>query len=332
MIRSVRIHEFGGPEVLRIEKIEVEEPGEGEVRIRIRAIGINRTEITLRSGRSPAKPPLPTKIGFEAAGEIEAIGAGVKGFAIADRVALVPAYAASRYGLYGESSLAPARSLIKVPDAVNDEQAAATWAAFGTAWAGLVAVGRLAAGQTVLVPAASSSAGLAALQIANRLGARPIALTRTSAKVEELRALPKSRAAAIVATEEQDVVSEIKRLTDGKGADLVFDPVGGPTFAKLVEAAASGGLLILYGALSRDQTTVPPFHIFARNLTIRGVSLPAYASDDAQLGALKRFVTEGLADGSLSPVIARTFPFEEIVEAHRYMETGNQVGKIVVTV
>jgi len=329
MIRSVRIHEFGRPEVLRIEEVEVEEPSEGEVRIRIRAIAINRTEITLRSGRSPAKPPLPAKIGFEAAGEIEAIGAGVKGFTIGDRVALVPAYAASRYGLYGESSVAPARSLVKLPDTVNFEQAAATWAACGTAWAGLVALGRLAAGQTVLLPAASSSVGLAAIQVANRLGARPIALTRTSVKADELRA---RGAAATVASEEQDVVSEIKRLTDGKSADLVFDPVGGPTFAKLVEATASGGLLILYGALSRDQTTVPPFRIFARNLTIRGVSLPAYASDDAQLGALKRFVTEGLADGSLSPVIARTFPFEEIVEAHRFMEAGNHAGKIVVTV
>jgi NADPH:quinone reductase-like Zn-dependent oxidoreductase len=329
MIRSVRIHEFGGPEVLRIEDVEVEEPGEGEVRMRIRGIGINRTEITLRSGRTPVKPPLPAKIGFEAAGEIETIGAGVKGFAVGDRVALVPAYAASRYGLYGESSLAPARSLIKIPDAVNFELAAATWAAFGTAWAGLVAVGRIAAGLTVLLPAASSSVGLAAIQIANRLGARPIALTRTSVKADELRT---HGAAATVITEEQDVVSEIKRLTDRKGADLVFDPVGGPTFAKLVEATASGGLLILYGALSREQTAVPPFHIFARNLTIRGVSLPACASDDAQLGALKRFVTEGLADGSLAPVIARTFPFDEVVEAHRFMEAGNQVGKIVVTV
>jgi NADPH:quinone reductase-like Zn-dependent oxidoreductase len=196
MIRSVRIHEFGGPEVLRIEEIEVEEPSEGEVRIRIRAIGINRTDVTLRSGRSP-----------------------------------------------------------------------------GTAWAGLGAVGRLAAGQTVLVPAASSGVGLAALQIANRLGATPIALTRTSAKADELLA---RGAAAIVATEEQDVVGEVKRLTDGKGAGLVFDPGGSPTFAKLVEATASGGLLILYGALSRDQTTVPPFHIFARNLTIRGCHRPHF--------------------------------------------------------
>ena len=315
--------------MLRIEDVETEQPGGGEVRLRIRAIGINRTEITMRSGRSPARPSLPTKIGWEAAGEIEALGPNVTGFAIGDRVALVPAYAASRYGLYGERSLAPARSLVKIPDAVSFEQAAATWASFGTAWAGLVAVGKLAAGQTVLVPAASSSVGLAAIQIANRVGARPIALTRTSAKANELR---ERGAAAVVATDEQDVVNEITRLTDGNGAALVFDPVGGPTFAKLVEATAKGGLLILYGAFSHDPTTVPPFPMLGRSLTIRGLNFTSYSADDVHLAALKQFVTDGLADGSLSPVITRTFSFDDIVDAHRFMEAGRQVGKIVVTV
>ena len=315
--------------MLRIEDVETEQPGGGEVRLRIRAIGINRTEITMRSGRSPARPSLPTRIGWEAAGEIEALGANVTGFAIGDRVALVPAYAASRYGLYGERSLAPARSLVKIPDAVSFEQAAATWASFGTAWAGLMAVGKLTAGQTVLVPAASSSVGLAAIQIANRIGARPIALTRTSAKANELRA---RGAAAVVATGEQDVVNEITRLTDGNGAALVFDPVGGPTFAKLVEATAKGGLLILYGAFSHDPTTVPPFPMLGRNLTIRGLNFTSYSADDVHLAALKQFVTDGLADGSLSPVITRTFAFDDIVDAHRFMEAGRQVGKIVVTV
>ena len=220
-------------------------------------------------------------------------------------MALVPAYAASRYGLYGEASLAPARSLIKIPNAVSFEQAAATWAAYGTAWAGLVALGRLAAGQTVLLPAASSSVGVAAIQISKRVGARPIALTRTSSKADELRIYG---AAAVVATDEQDLVSEIERSTDGKGAELVFDSVGGPTFAKLVEATASNGLLILYGALSRDPTVVPPFHILGRNLTIRGLALPAYTADDTQLANLERFVTEGLADGSLSPGCCPHFP------------------------
>src|SRR5271168_781179 len=111
MSRSVRVHEFGDASVLRIENVKVGEPASGEVRLRIHAIGLNRTEITLRSGRSPAKPALPTGIGFEAAGVIEALGPDVRGFAVGDRVALVPAYGASQYALYGEVALAPARSL-----------------------------------------------------------------------------------------------------------------------------------------------------------------------------------------------------------------------------
>jgi NADPH:quinone reductase-like Zn-dependent oxidoreductase len=328
MSRSIRIHEFGAADVLRIEDVEVGEPASSEVRLRIHAIGLNRTEITLRSGRSPARPALPTGIGFEAAGIIEALGPGVTGFFVGDRVALVPAYGATQYALYGEVALAPARSLAPIPDQVSFAEAAATWAAYGTAWGGLVAVGALKAGQTVLISAASSSVGLAAIQIANRLGARPVALTRTSSKADELRRLG---AAAVIATSEQDVVAEVKGLTSGKGAELVFDPVGGPEFATLAKAAASGGVLVLYGALDTRPTVVPPFDIFARDLTVRGLALPALARDDAKLAALKQFVGQGLADGALRPTIARTFPLDQIADAHRFIEAGEQVGKIVVT-
>jgi NADPH:quinone reductase-like Zn-dependent oxidoreductase len=329
MTRSVRIHEFGGPEVLRVDDVGVGEPGTGEVRLRIHAIGLNRTELTLRSGRLPVKPSLPSPIGFEAAGVIEALGPHVSGFSVGDRVALVPAYSASQYGLYGEASLAPARSLVAIPDNVGFVEAAATWVAFGTAWSGLVAVGALAAGQNVLISAASSSVGLAAIQIANLLEARPIALTRTSTKAQALRALG---ATAVVATEEQDVAAEIHRLTGGVGAHLVFDPVGGPGFAVLAKSAAAGGTLVLYGALDVRPTVVPPFDIFARNLTIRGVALPVLARDDVKLAELKRFVSEGLARGALRPTIARTFSFDDIANAHRLIEAGEQIGKIVVTV
>lgn len=329
MTRSVRIHDFGEASVLRIENVEVGEPGRGEVRLRIHAIGLNRTEITLRSGRSPAKPPLPTGIGFEAAGIIESLGADVSGFSVGERVALVPAYSAAQYALYGEVAFAPARSLVAIPDHVSFTEAAATWAAYGTAWGGLVSVGALKAGQRVLIPAASSSVGLAAIQIANRLNALPIALTRTSAKANDLRRLG---ASAVIATTEQDVVAQVKALTEGKGAELVFDPVGGPEFATLAKATATGGTLLLYGALDTRPTLVPPFEIFARDLTIRGLALTALARDDAKLAALKQFVTEGLAAGVLKPAIARTFPFERIADAHRFMEGGEQVGKIVVTV
>ncbi len=163
MIRSVRIHEFGGADVLKIEDAAVREPGPGQVRLRIHAVGLNRTEVTLRSGRSPVKPSLPCSVGFEAAGVIEALGPDVSGFVVGDRVALVPAYSASQYALYGEVSLAPARSMVAIPDNVSFSEAAATWVAYGTAWGGLVAIGALGAGQTVLIPAASSSVGLAAI-------------------------------------------------------------------------------------------------------------------------------------------------------------------------
>jgi NADPH:quinone reductase-like Zn-dependent oxidoreductase len=328
MSRSVRIHEFGDAGVLRIEDVEIGAPAAREVRLRIRAIGLNRTEITLRSGRSPAKPALPTGLGFEAAGVIEAIGSDVTGFSVGDRVALVPAYSAAQYALYGEVAIAPARSLVAIPDQVSFVEAAATWAAYGTAWGGLVAVGALKAGQTVVIPAASSSVGLAAIQIAQRLGARPVALTRTSAKAEDLRRLG---ASAVIATTEQDVVAEVKGLTNGNGAELVFDAVSGPEFATLARATATGGTLVLYGALDTRPTVVPPFEIFARDLTVRGLALTALTRDDGRLAALKQFVNTGLADGAFHPTIARTFPFDQIADAHRFVEAGEQVGKVVIT-
>jgi NADPH:quinone reductase-like Zn-dependent oxidoreductase len=327
--RSVRIHQFGGPEVLRIEDTVVSAPGLGEVRLDIRAIGLNRTEVTLRSGRSPINPALPALIGWEAAGVIDEVGADVENWRRGDRVALVPAYGAAQYGLYSEVANAPARSLVTIPDSQTFEQAAATWAAFGAAWAGLISVGNLKKGGTVLISAASSSVGLAAIQTAIRVGARPIALTRSSQKSDELRA---HGAAAVLAVDEVDVVQQVKELTGGKGAELVFDAVGGPGFSKLAEATATGGTLILYGALSADPTVIPPFQVFARDLTIRGLAFPNIARNDERLAAAKQFVNEGIASHSLVPTIARTFPFNEIAEAHRFLESGTQIGKIVVSV
>jgi NADPH:quinone reductase-like Zn-dependent oxidoreductase len=329
MTRSVRIHEFGGPDVLHVEDVAIQEPNAGEVRLRIHAIGLNRTEITLRSGRSPIKPALPTPIGFEAAGVVDALGPHVSGFAVGERVALVPAYGAAQYGLYGEVSLAPARSLVAIPNRVGFVEAAATWAAFGTAWCGLIAVGGLAAGQSVLISAASSSVGLAAIQIAALLGARPMALTRTSTKAQALLA---HGAIAVIATEEQDVIAEVHRYTGGVGGSLVFDPIGGPGFSLLAKSAAAGATLVLYGALDRRPTEIPPFDIFARDLTIRGFTLPALMRNDQKLASMKRFVSDGLAHGALRPTIARTFSFEHIADAHRFIEAGGQIGKIVVTV
>ncbi len=327
MSRSVRFHEFGGPEVLKIEDVVVANPGPGEVRLRIKAIGLNRSEILTRSGKAATKPALPAQLGLEAAGLVEALGSGVDGLAVGDRVAVIPGEIGRGY--YGELALAPARTLVKIPHNQSWQDAAATWMAFATAWTGLIDIARLTADWTVLITAASSSTGLAAIQTARKVGATPIALTRTSAKAA---ALLDAGAAHVVATEEQDLVVEVARLTGGKGAEVVFDAVCGPTFEKLAEATAAGGLLIAYGRLSPDATPLPLAQVLWKDLTVRGFGLPTTIARDDKLVALKKFVGEGLASGVLRPVIARTFPFDEIVAAHRYLESGTQFGKVVLTV
>ena len=281
----------------------------------------------MRSGKSATKATLPAQLGVEAAGVIEAFGSDVDGLAVGDRVAVIPGDLGRGY--YGEVALAPARTLVKIPPNQSWQDAAATWMAFGTAWVGLIDIARLSTGRTVLITAASSSAGLAAIQTARKVGANPIALTRTSAKAA---ALLEAGAAHVIATEEQDIVTEVARLTGGKGAEVVFDAVGGPAFEKLAEATAIGGLLIPYGRFSSDVTPLPLANVLWKDLTIRGFVLPTAVALDDKLAALKLFIGEGLASGALQPIIARTFPFDEIVAAHRYLETGAQFGKVVVTV
>jgi len=327
MSRSVRFHEFGGPEVLKIEDVVVPDPGPKEVRLSIKAIGLNRSEVLTRSGKAATKPTLPTQLGLEAAGIIEALGSDVDGLAVGDKVAVIPGEAGRGY--YGELALAPARTLVKIPQDQSWQDAAATWMAFATAWTGLIDIARLSAGRTVLITAASSSTGLAAIQTARKVGATPVALTRTSAKAAALLA---AGAAHVIATEEQDLVAEVARLTGGKGADVVFDAVGGPTFQKLAEATANGSLLITYGRLSPEATPLPLAQVLWKDLTIRGFGLPATIARDEKLAALKQFIGEGLASGALRPVIDKTFPFDEIVAAHRHVESGTQFGKVVVTV
>jgi NADPH:quinone reductase-like Zn-dependent oxidoreductase len=327
MSRSVRFHEFGGPEVLKIEDVVVPDPGPKEVRLLIKAIGLNRSEVLTRSGKAVTKPTLPAQLGLEAAGIIEALGSDVDGLAVGDRVAVIPGEAGRGY--YGEMALAPARTLVKIPQDQSWQDAAATWMAFGTAWTGLIDIARLSAGRTILITAASSSTGLAAIQTARNVGATPVALTRTSAKAAALLA---AGAAHVIATEEQDLVAEVARLTGGKGADVVFDAVGGPTFQKLAEATANGSLLITYGRLSPEATPLPLGQVLWKDLTIRGFGLPTTVARDEKLAALKQFIGEGLASGALRPVIDKTFPFDEIVAAHRYVESGTQFGKVVVTV
>jgi NADPH:quinone reductase-like Zn-dependent oxidoreductase len=327
--RVVRFHQTGGPEVLKIEEIDVPPPGRGEVQISVKALGLNRAESMFRSGQYLEDPKFPARLGYEAAGTVAAVGPDVRGFQVGDSVSTIPAFSLNQYGLYGELANAPARAVVHHPASLSWEEAAAVWMQYLTAYGALIDIAGLTEGDTLVIPAASSSVGLAAIQIAKKVGATPVALTRGSSK---RLALLDAGAAHVIATEERDLVEEILGLTGGKGARVVFDPVGGPTLEKLVKATAKLGIVFIYGALSTEPTPLPLFDVLGRWITIRGYVMMEITGDPARLERAKQFINEGLAEGKLKPLIAKTFPLEEIVEAHRYLESNQQIGKVVVTV
>ena len=327
--RVVRFHKTGGPEVLQLEEIDVPDPKPGEVRIRVKALGLNRAEAMFRAGQYVEEPVLPARLGYEAAGTIESVGAGVSGFKVGDAVSTAPAFSQNQYGMYGELVLAPVAAVIKHPASLSWEQAAAIWMQYLTAYGAIIDIGGLQPKDTLLIPAASSSVGLAAIQIANLVGATPIALSRTGQK---RAVLLEHGARHVIATEEQDLVAEVKKITDGKGARMAFDPVGGPTVAKLAAALSPRGILFEYGALSSEPTPLPLWDLLGKSLTIRGYMLFEISGDPERLKRAEKFVVAGLSAGKLQPLIAKSFTLDEIVAAHRYLESNQQVGKIVVTV
>jgi NADPH:quinone reductase-like Zn-dependent oxidoreductase len=329
MPRAVRFHQIGGPEVLQIDSVDVPAPGSGEVRINVKALGLNRAEAMFRSGHYLEQPVLPSRLGYEAAGTVESVGPEVVGLNPGDAVSTIPAFSLGKYGVYGDVVVVPAAAVAKHPVALSWVEAAAIWMQYLTAYGALIDIAKLTAGDTLLIPAASSSVGIAAIQIAKIVGATPIALTRTD---DKRAALMQLGAAHVIATEKQDLVAEVQRLTNRKGARVVFDPVGGPTVARLTAAMAKGGILFQYGALSTEPTPLPLLDLLSKVLTIRGYVLFEITSDAARLERAKKFVIDGLAAGQLKPVIAKTFPFNEIVAAHRYLESNQQIGKVVVTV
>ncbi len=326
--KTVRIHQTGGPEVLRLEDLPVGDPGPGEIRIRVQSIGLNRSEAMYRAGRYLIPAKLPSLMGYEACGIVEALGPGVQGHAPGDSVCVIPTYRLGEYGVYAESAIVPARSVFAAPPGLTPVQASAIWMAYLTAYA-IIEVARIGIGDHVLIPAASSSVGLAAIQLANWAGAVPIALTRHGGKAAALRA---QGAQHVIATAETDVVAEVMRITDGRGARTAFDPVGGPFVEKLCNALAEEGILFIYGGLSDQPTPYPHWPVALKGLFIRGWVFSAIANKPERFARVRATIQAGLASGHLKPVIARTFPLDQIADAHAYLESNQQIGKIVVTV
>jgi len=329
MSKIIRFHEIGGPEVLRIEDLPLAEPGEGEIRLKVEAFSLNRADIMFREDRYLRTPQFPSRLGYEAAGVVDAVGPGTNGIQLGDRVSTIPAFSMGKYGVYGESAIVPYRAVAPYPDNLTSAQGASIWMQYLTAFGALIDIGQLKKGENVLITAAASTTGLAAIQVAKAAGAIVIATVR---KIEKKRILHNVGADYVLVTGEEDLVERVMNISSGKGADLIFDPIGGPLLETLADAAASSAIIFEYGALSPEPTIYPLFASLKKGLTVRGYTLFEIVDDIERLAHGKQYIYDGLQSGALKPIIDRCFPMDAIAEAHRYMESNQQTGKIVVIV
>lgn len=325
MAYAVRFHEPGGPEVLQVDRIDVRAPGANEVRIRVEAVGLNRSDSNFYHGRHPVQPTLPSLLGQEAAGRVESIGEGVTGLSVGDAVSVLPRMA-PEFGTMGSLIIVPAPFVIKHPGQLSMIQAAALWAPFLTAHGCLFRAGNLQAGEHVVLTAAPSSVGLAAIQLANRAGAIPIAVTRNRAKADRLM---EAGARHVIVTQDEDIGPAIHRLTQGRGAELVIDAVAGSGISDLASAIALQGRYVLYGLLSGEPTPLPVAALFARHLTIFTSVLDPAVVD---LSGAIADIAQAISSGEISPAVDQVFALDDVVDAFRYLESNAQFGKIVLTI
>jgi NADPH:quinone reductase-like Zn-dependent oxidoreductase len=327
MAIAVIFNKIGGPEVLQLVDRGEAIPGDGEVLVEMRAVGVNRADVAFRTGKYLVKPTPPCGLGVEGAGIIAALGAGVSHLNIGDRVCILPSFLqGGRYATYLTRGVFPASSLIPAPEKLDDIGASAIWVSFLTSWGALVELGGLGRGDYVLISAASSSVGLAAIQVASILGAIPIATTRTNTKAQALRDVG---AAHVIVSEEENVPATVQKIVGTQGLRLAFDPIAGPFAESLVPCMREEGTIFIYGGLSDQPTLFDRRPILAKELSLTGYTVGQILKRPDRLKRGRAFVEAGLTSGRLSPVISRVFSLEDVVDAHRYMEKNSHIGKIV---
>jgi NADPH2:quinone reductase len=322
MVGMVRVHEVGGPEVLRFEQVEVGEPGPGQARLRQTGVGLNFIDVYFRTGLYPA-PGLPFTPGLEGAGVVEAIGEGVTEVAVGDRVA----YAAPPIGAYAEARLMQADRLVRLPDAIGDQQAAAMMLKGMTAHYLLRRTFPVKAGQTILFHAAAGGVGLIACQWARHLGARVIGTVGSEAKAELARA---HGCDVPIRYDREDVVARVRELTEGKGVPVVYDSVGKDTFEQSLDCLAPRGMLVAFGQSSGN---IPPLNLGILSqkgsLYVTRPTLRTYTAARDDLLASAKELFDVVQSGAVKIEINQTFALRDAAEAHRALEGRNTTGSTV---
>ena len=340
-MRAVVITRHGGPEVLAVRELPDPAVDPGRVRIEVRAAGINFADLMARSGMYPDAPPLPSVVGYEVAGIVEAVGEGVESCAAGDRV-----MAATRFGGHAELCSVAARDVLPLPAEMSFEQGAAVPVNYGTAYAGVVLMGGLREGDRLLVHAAAGGVGIAATQLAAARGAEVFG-TASAAKHDAIRAQGVDHA---IDYRTVDFEAEVLRLTGGVGIDIAFDAIGPTSFRKDYRLLRPGGRLVCYGlsevqsgegrdlaaavkGLVRMTTATMPWWksmaIMNENKGVFGLNMLHWWDREGSLDRVVAPLADDLAAGRLEPVVAASFPFDEAAAAHRYIHERRNVGKVV---
>jgi len=327
-MRAIVIREPGGPEVLELRDVPTPEPSRGEVRVRIHATAINRADLLQRMGMYPAPAGSPRDIpGIEIAGEVDAIGESVTEWKAGDRV-----FGIVGGGGYAEAITVPARTLARIPDGMSYVDAGAVPEAFLTAWDGMVDQGELTAGETVLIHAAGSGVGTAAVQIARAIGARSIGTARTSAKLDRARELGLDE--GIVVAGDASFADEVRARTGGRGVDVVVELVGGAYVGQDLACVAHKGRIVVIGMMAGTRVDFDLSTLMRKRAVVRGTMLRSRPLEEKILTALAldKHLVPLFARGALKPIVDRVFPLRDAAEAHRAMQSNETFGKVVLTV
>ena len=340
-MRAVVITEHGGPEVLKVQDRPDPPVGPGEVRIAVKAAGINFADTMARTGLYPDSPKLPCVVGYEVAGEVESVGDGVESVKPGDRV-----LAGTRFNGQAELATVPQSTVYALPARLSFEEGAAFPVNYATAQAGLVVMGGLKAGERVLIHAAAGGVGIAATQIAKRIGAEVFG-TASASKHDAIREQGVDHA---IDYRTQDFADEVRRITGGAGIDVAFDALGPSSFRKDYALLRSGGRLIMYGASeiqTGERRSVPtalrtlarsPFSsmpwwkglgVMNENKGVFGLNMLSWWDDENGLDRVIEPLLGELEAGHLTPVVAATFSFDQAPEAHRFIAERRNIGKVV---
>ncbi len=322
MTRAIRIHETGGPEVLRWEEVEVGEPGEGQVRLAQGAVGLNYIDVYHRSGLYPL-PSLPAVLGMEAAGTVEAVGPGVGELSPGDRVA----YASPPVGAYAEARLMPADRVVKLPDAISDVQAAGMMLQGMTVHYLIRRTYRVQPGDTVLFHAAAGGVGLIACQWLKHLGATVIGTVGS----EDKAALARAHGCDHTILYKTEAISErVRELTGGAGVPVVYDSVGKDTFEASLDSLAPLGMLVSFGNASGPVAPFEPGILAAKgSLFFTRPTLMTYTAKRADLVAAAEELFSVVASGAVKIEVNQTYPLAETAQAHRDLEARKTTGSTV---